>query len=102
MLTVTCDKSGISETFDLADVEVREGKRQGEWQWVIKGIEKLQHFAPNAIDRELNMVLSKKSKIEWEKQDSMLKEQALNDRIKVIKKMQKAKIQNTTNNMTTP
>ena len=101
MLTITCDKSGISETFDLADVEVREGKREGEWQWVIKGIEKLQHFAPNAIDRELNMVLSKKAKADWEKEDKQLKEKALSDRIKIVKKMQQLKVQNTTNNMTT-
>lgn len=96
MLTITCDSTGISETFDLADIELREGKRQGEWQFVIKGLEKLQYFSPDAINRELNMVLSKQAKKDWEAKDRDLKEQAITDRMKVIKDMRSKK--NTTNN----
>lgn len=105
MLTITCDHTGISETFDLADVELREGKRQGEWQFVIKGLEKLQHFAPDAINRELNMVLSKEAKRAWEAKDAELKEQAIADRIQAIEELkgnvQQQTTTTTTNNMNT-
>jgi len=97
MLTITCDQTGISESFDLADVEVREGKRQGEWQFLIKGIEKLQNFGPDAINRELNMVLSKEAKRDWEAKDAQLKEQAITDRMNAIKDMQQQQTTTTTN-----
>jgi len=96
MLTVTCDITGKTETIDLADVEVREGKRQGEWVWYIKGIEKFEHFAPDAINRELNLVLSNEAKADWEAKDSSLKEQALTDRMKAIKDMKRNKTNTTT------
>ena len=102
MLTITCDKTGVSENIDLADVEVREGKRYGEWVWHIKGIEKLANFAPNAINRELNMVLSNEAKTAWEAEDRRLKEQALTDRMKVVKDMKRNKqTKTTTTNMNT-
>ena len=97
MLTITCDHSGISETFDLADVELREGKRQGEWQFLIKGVEKLQNFGPDAINRELNMVLSKEAKRAWEAKDAQLKEKSERDRLKAIKDMQQQQTTTTTN-----
>lgn len=102
MLTITCDQTGISESFDLSDVELREGKRQGEWEFVIRGLEKLQHFSPDAINRELNMVLSKDAKRDWEAKDKALKEQAITDRMKIIKDMKRNKKNTTTTNMNTP
>jgi hypothetical protein len=100
MITITCDQTGISENFDLADVEVREGKKPGEWQFLIKGIEKLQYFGPNAVSRELNMILSKEAKKEWDAKDTQLKEQALTDRMKAVKEMQQAQMPATTNTNT--
>jgi len=102
MLTITCAKTGVSETIDLADIDVREGKKQGEWVWHIRGIEKLEHFPPNAINRELNMVLSNEAKADWEAKSEALKEQALTDRMKAIKDMKRSKkTKTTTTNMNT-
>lgn len=104
MLTITCDITGVSETFDLGDIELREGKRPGEWQFLVKGVEKLQHFSPDAINSELGMVLSKEAKADWEKKERSLQEQAMTDRMKVVKDMKRTKKtnKNTTTNMNTP
>lgn len=101
MLTITCDITGKTESIPLENVEVREGKRQGEWVWHIKGIEGLEHFAPDAINRELNMVLSHEAKADWEAKSQDLKEQALTDRMKAIKDMKRNKTNTTTTNMNT-
>lgn len=102
MLTVTCDKTGKTEEIPLKNIQLREGKRQGEWVWHITGIEALEHFAPDAIDRELNMVLSHEAKEAWEARDKDLKEQALTDRMKAVKDMKRSKkINTTTTNMNT-
>jgi len=90
MIKVICDKTGTEEVIPGSSIEFREGKKPNTWVWVIKGIENLKNFAPNAYDPEIDLLLSRSAQEAWDQKNVQLTKQAKDARVKALKELKKA------------
>ena len=84
MLAIICDQTGLTELVPGSQIEVREGKKPGEWVWVIKGIEKLTNFTPRPYVSELDLMLSKQALIDWKEQSDILDSEAVAEKQAIV------------------
>lgn len=84
MIIIKDDKTGVTEEIPNTRIEVREGKLPNTWVWVIKGIEKLEKFAADAIDPDTEMLLSRESQKAWAEKKQQLQEQAISDKLEAV------------------